>query len=137
MNEEPTIETPQAKRPSIEHFGTYILNETKKITASDGVSYEIPRGKYPVVGSLTADRKQFQETAIIFTATNAENGKRKDIAEFHRALEIPAMIQSSTIAIEKRKDNSLKYPLTMFTPDAPEKKQAQKQSPAERLSVKL
>ena len=136
MNDDINTEAPHAKRPSIEQFGTYILNEAKKITASDGVSYEVPRGKYPVVGSLTTDSKHFQETAIIFTATNTENGKRKDIAEFHRSLDIPAMIQSNTVAIEKRQDNSLKYPITMFVPDVPEKKQSQAQAPAERLSVK-
>jgi hypothetical protein len=136
MNDDSDAEAPNAKRPTVEQFGTYVLNESKKMTASDGVSYEVPRGTYPVVGSLTEDRKHFAETAIIFTATNAENGKRKDIAEFHRALEIPAMIQSNAIAIEKRQDNSLKYPLTMFVPDPPEKKQSQAQAPAERLSVK-
>jgi hypothetical protein len=136
MNDDINTEHPHTKRPAIEQFGTYILNEAKKITASDGVSYEVPRGAYPVVGSLTADGKHFQETAIIFTATNAENGKRKDIAEFHRALDIPAMIQNNTVAIEKQQDNSLKFPLAMFTPDVPEKKQSQTQAPAERLSVK-
>jgi hypothetical protein len=136
MNDDINTEDPHTKRPSIEQFGTYILNEAKKITASDGVSYEVPRGTYPVVGSLTADSKYFQETAIIFTTTNVENGKRKDIAEFHRPHEIPAMIQNNAVAIEKRLDNSLKYPLTMFPPDPPEKKQSQTQAPAERLSVK-
>ena len=125
----------EVKPQPIERFGTYILNEPKKMTVSDGISYEVPRGKYPVVGSLTADGKHFEETAIIFTAAT-ETGKRKDIAEFHRALEIPAMIQNNVITIEKRPDSSLKYPLTMFTPDPPEKKQAHAQAPVERLSVK-
>jgi hypothetical protein len=136
MNEMNDTEPSQAQRPLIERFGTYTLDEPKKLTASDGVSYEVPRGTYPVVGSLSADGKHFGETAIIFTATNAENGKRKDIAEFHRALDIPAMIQSHAIVLEKRPDTSLTYPLTMFTPDAPEKKQERVQAPTERLSVR-
>ena len=117
------------KRPPVDMVGTYRLAEPmQKVNPRDGLSYEVPRGEYPVMGLVSGDGKQIQNAGIVFSTPSSNNGSRMDIVEIIRPVDVPAMVQRREIALETNRDNSLKFPLSMFT-------QTQAPVPEHRLSI--
>jgi hypothetical protein len=128
MNE--PIEVPQTRTPPIDMIGTYTLVEpTQKIDPKDGVSYAIPAGDYPVMALFSEDGKQVTASATIFSADDPKTGKRMDIHEFHRTIDIPDMVQRQRIRLEPA------FAISMFAPAAREKKTAQEQALERKLSI--
>jgi hypothetical protein len=120
----------EPKKPSVDMIGTYQLNEAvTKTNPMDGLTYEVPRGEYPVMGLVSTDGKRINAAATIFTAPNPQSGQLMDVVEKLRPVDVPAMVQRREIALETNRDNSLKFPLSMFTGDAPQKKQTQAKAP--------
>jgi hypothetical protein len=128
MNE--PIEVPQTRTPPIDMIGTYTLVEpTQKIDPKDGVSYAIPAGDYPVMALFSEDGKQVTASATIFSADDPNTGKRMDIHEFHRTIDIPDMVQRQRIRLEPA------FAISMFAPAPREKKTAQELAPERKLSI--
>jgi hypothetical protein len=116
------------KRPKVDLVGTYRLEEpTKKVNPQDGMTYEVPRGDYPVMGLLSDDGKRISDAGIIFSAANAVTGELVSVVERLRPIDVPALVQRHQIQMEAKADQSLRYPLAMFLGEAqaPDKKQAQ------------
>jgi hypothetical protein len=124
------IEVPQTRRPPIDMIGTYVLVEpTQKIDPKDGVAYDVPAGDYPVMAMFSDDGKEVKASATIFSADDPSTGKRMDIHEFHRTIEIPDLVQRQQIRLEPT------YALSMFTPAPREQKTLQEQAPERKLSI--
>ena len=114
------------KRPKVDLMGTYRLEEpTQKVNPKDGMTYEVPRGDYPVMGLLSNDGKKIENAGIIFSAANATTGELVSVVERLRPVDVPSLVQRQQIRMEAKPDKSLRYPLSMFLGEAsPDKKQS-------------
>jgi hypothetical protein len=125
-----SAEVPKTRTPPVDMIGTYILVEpTQKIDPKDGVSYAVPAGDYPVMAVFSEDGKQITASATIFSADDPKTGKRMDIHEFHRTIDIPDMVHRQRIRLEPA------FAISMFTPAPRERKSTQDQTPERKLSI--
>jgi hypothetical protein len=61
-------ESQAPKTPRVEMIGTYKLEEpVRKVNPKNGLSYEVPRGEYPVMARLSSDGEQVRSAAVVFT----------------------------------------------------------------------